>query len=82
VLTLPTSVSAVATSDSGAVVTYQASALDAVSGPRPVSCTMPSGRLFPIGSTAVLCSAFDAAGNLASGQFVVTVTAPSKKQSQ
>lgn len=34
-----------------AVVTYSASAYDAVSGNMPVSCDRPSGSLFPMGVT-------------------------------
>jgi hypothetical protein len=74
VLTLPGPISTVATSLAGAVVTYSTSAVDAVSGSRSVSCAVPSGSLFSVGTTSVFCSALDAAGNVASGTFSVTVT--------
>lgn len=52
-------------------------AVDAVSGPVPVSCTPTSGSLFALGSTTVTCSASDGAGNTVTQTFTVTVTAPS-----
>jgi len=57
----------------GAVVTYGASASDAVDGPVPVSCAPASGTTFPIGTTTVACEASDARGNRATGSFTVTV---------
>ncbi|MER6101203.1 HYR domain-containing protein [Streptomyces sp. NPDC001832] len=47
----------------GARVTYDATAQDATDGTLPVTCTPPSGSLFPVGSTTVTCSATDSAGN-------------------
>ncbi len=48
----------------GAVVTFATpTAIDAVDGPMPVTCTPPSGATFPVGVTSVVCSATDAAGN-------------------
>jgi hypothetical protein len=73
VLTLPGPITVDATSAAGAVVTFDTSATDAVSGARAVSCSPPSGAAFPVGATTVNCSAQDAAGNVASGSFVVTV---------
>ena len=62
---------------SGAVVTYPLpTAVDAVSGPRPVSCSPASGSTF-VGTTVVTCSASDTAlptPNTASTTFTVTVT--------
>ena len=71
-LSLPSGISVSATSASGAVVTYSASATDAVSGSVSISCNPESGSTFPIGSTTVNCSASDGA-NSASGSFTVTV---------
>ena len=71
-LTLPAPIVA-ATSVSGAIVTYLASAVDLVDGARPVTCTPASGSAFAIGSTSVSCSASDTRGNTATGSFVVTV---------
>lgn len=79
VLTLPTDITAEATSASGAVVTYSASATDNVDGAITPSCTPTSGSTFALGQNTVNCSATDAAGNTASGSFKVTVwdtTAP------
>lgn len=64
---------------SGAVATYAPTAIDAVDGTVTVSCTPASGSTFAIGTTAVTCSATDAAGNSASVTFNVTIqdtTAP------
>ncbi|MFB7913812.1 HYR domain-containing protein [Streptomyces sp. NPDC056061] len=47
----------------GARVTYTATARDATDGTLPVTCTPPSGSLFPVGTTTVTCSATDSAGN-------------------
>jgi hypothetical protein len=72
-LTLPSDMTVEATSSSGAVVTFSASALDLVDGSVPVSCTPASGSTFPVGTTKVSCSATDQAGNTATGTFAVTV---------
>lgn len=79
VLTLPADITAEATSAAGAVVTYSASAHDAVDSTVPVSCNPASGSTFPLGTTTVECSAKDTANNTATGSFNVTVrdtTAP------
>ena len=73
VLTLPTNLTAEATSSAGAAVTYTASASDDVDGSVAVTCTPASGATFPLGTTIVDCSASDAAGNVARGSFTVTV---------
>jgi hypothetical protein len=75
VLTVRKGVSAVATSPSGAVVTFTATATDIVDGTDPVTCTPPSGSTFAIGTKTVTCSATDKHGNSASASFPVTVTA-------
>jgi len=73
VLSLPASFAVDATGPDGATVAYTATASDD-SGVAPAfSCTPPSGTTFPIGDDAVACTATDAAGNSASGSFVVTV---------
>jgi hypothetical protein len=79
VITAPEGISEEATSPTGRVVTYNAWASDAVSGSLVPSCSPVGGSLFPLGSTAVTCSASDAAGNPAQVVFLVTVadtTAP------
>jgi hypothetical protein len=73
VLTLPSNITAEATSAAGAVVTFTATAIDDVDGPVPVTCTPASGSTFPLGTTTVQCSAHDAHNNTAHGSFTVTV---------
>lgn len=73
VLSLPSNITVNATSPSGAVVNYTASATDAVDGPVAVTCDLPSGSTFPIGTTTVNCSASDSRANTANGSFTVTV---------
>jgi hypothetical protein len=72
-ITVPAPISANAIRPEGAPVTFTVSALDAVDGAVPVSCSKGSGALFPIGTTTVDCSAHDAAGNAASKAFTVHV---------
>ena len=59
----------VAGSDSGATVTYNASASDVVDGGVAVSCSPASGTNFPVGTTTVVCSATDSHSNAASDSF-------------
>ncbi len=49
--------------DDGARIAYTATATDPQDGALPVTCTPPSGSLFPVGTTTVTCSATDSAGN-------------------
>ena len=74
VLTLPADMTVTATSVSGAVVSFVASANDLVDGPVPVTCTPASGSLFPMGTTTVNCSTIDSRGNSVQGSFNVSVT--------
>ena len=75
-LQLPVMITADATSAQGAVVNYIATATDLTNTPDQltVSCTPPSGSVFPIGTTAVICGAQDPAGNVATGSFKVVVS--------
>jgi hypothetical protein len=82
VLNLPGNITVDATSPLGATVNYSASATDAVDGAVPVSCAPPSGSTFVIGTTTVLCTATDAAGNPATGSFTVLVQAAAAQVSQ
>src|SRR5207244_4324756 len=50
-------------STSNPVVTYTATATDAVDGSLSASCSPPSGSTFPEGATIVQCSATDSRGN-------------------
>jgi hypothetical protein len=73
VVKVPADVAVDATTPKGALVTYAASASDAVSGDLVPSCKPGSGATFAIGDTAVSCSAADAAGNTGSASFAVHV---------
>ena len=78
VLTLPGNFTVEATSGAGAVVSFAATATDAVSTPTIV-CVPAAGSVFPLGTTVVDCTATDAAANASTGTFAVTVedtTAP------
>ena len=76
-LTLPANIITTAAASIGTVVNYNTSAMDTVSGAIAPSCAPASGSTFPIGTTAVNCSAVDAAGNSRNGSFTVTVNMPS-----
>ncbi len=79
VVTVPTSITAEATSANGAAVTYAApTATDAV-GVTSLTSAPASGSAFPLGTTTVTATAKDAAGNTGTGSFTITVrdtTAP------
>lgn len=72
-ITDPGRIVAEATGPAGAVVLYDASALDAHDGPVPVVCVPASGSTFPLGRTTVTCTASDISGNVATDTFPVTV---------
>lgn len=80
-ITVPADETVEATSASGAVVTFGASAIDAEDAPPPTpTCSPASGSTFPLGDTTVSCSVADSGGLTDSGSFHVTVvdtTAPS-----
>lgn len=48
-------------------------ASDNVDGTVPVTCIPPSGSFFPVGTTTVICTAVDAAGNTATKSFGIVV---------
>ena len=73
VLNLPANITTEATGPTGALVTYSATATDAVDGSLSVTCSPTSGITFPLGTTTVTCSATDTHSNTASGSFTVTV---------
>ncbi len=79
-LTLPADITVEAEGPGGAVVTYTATADDAVSGNVAVNLNIPSGSVFAVGTTTVTATATDAAGNTASGSFTVTVRDTTKPQ--
>jgi hypothetical protein len=68
VLTLPADITAEATSDAGAEVTYSVSARNGYT----VACAPRSGSLFPFGRTTVQCTATNGT-QTASGSFHITV---------
>lgn len=79
VLIAPAPITAEATGAGGAVVTYAASATDAVDGAVAVTCVPASGSTFPLGVTLGQCVASDSRGNESAASFSVTVldtTAP------
>jgi hypothetical protein len=78
-LNLPSNLTAEATSASGALVSYTATASDTQDGSLTPTCSPASGSTFPLGPTTVNCSVTDSGGLSASGSFTVTVqdtTAP------
>jgi hypothetical protein len=78
-VTVPNAVAAEATGPAGALVNFGASAFDLVDLSVGVTCVPPSGSIFPLGSTEVVCSAVDAHNNRSSASFKVEVrdtTAP------
>jgi X-Pro dipeptidyl-peptidase len=63
------------TSPDGRTVDYPPSLVTDSQDPKPVvTCTPPSGSMFPIGTTAVSCTATDANGNTSTGTFDVVVS--------
>jgi hypothetical protein len=73
-VTVPPGLAVTATRKNGAIVTYTASVNDDYSGALTPSCLPKSGSLFPPGRTRVNCIATDAAGNVGTGGFDVSVT--------
>lgn len=67
-LTVPGTVTVDATSPQGAEVSYETSAADDTDPHPVVSCDVPSGSVFPMGSTTVTCTATDTAGNTSAPQ--------------
>lgn len=74
VLSLPFDFTVVTASPTGEAVTYTATASDLVDGNVPVTCTPPSGSVFPVGTTTISCAASDSRGNAASDEFELTLT--------
>jgi endonuclease/exonuclease/phosphatase family metal-dependent hydrolase len=74
-LAMPADISKQAGSPAGLVVSFSATATDAVTAAPAVTCAPASGSTFPIGVTMVNCTATDAAGNSAHDTFAVTITA-------
>lgn len=73
VISAPADMVVEASGPDGAVVSFTATAEDAISGPAVVTASPTSGTLFPAGTTMVTLTATDAAGNIATQTFFVTV---------
>lgn len=76
VMTIPSDMNVNAPDDTGTVVTFSATATDAISGSSTVTSLPASGSLFPVGPTIVTCLGTDALGNTATGSFTVKVNSP------
>ncbi len=75
VITVPSNITITATGVSGAVVNYTApTATDNCSVTVALTAGLPSGSVFPLGTTNVTYTATDASGNTATGSFLVTVS--------
>lgn len=59
---------------SNPVVTFTATATDVVDGPVTVNCSPASGSTFDLGTTEVVCIAYDSQANQGIGTFNVTVS--------
>ena len=78
-ITCPDDLVAECESPDGAIVEFPVFVADTCDPEPQVSCDPPSGSLFPIGETLVVCTATDRDGNAAECRFVVSVvdtTAP------
>jgi hypothetical protein len=73
VIKVPAAITVNATSPSGAVVTYAASATDDRDPNPSLTCKPASGATFPIGATTGQCVATDASGNVSKATVAVTV---------
>ncbi len=74
-VTIPGSMTVLATSPAGTPITFAATAKDFTDGEVPVTCTPASGSTFPVGATKVACVAVDKKGNRTTATFNVTVVA-------
>jgi hypothetical protein len=74
VITCPPDILVECVSPSGAEVIFESSASDDEDCSPRIVCEPPSGSVFPIGNTAVTCTATDASGNASTCTFTVTVT--------
>jgi hypothetical protein len=75
-ITVPSNITTPATSGSGAVVSYTATAAASEELLKSFSCTPASGSTFPIGTTEVKCTAVAGDENTATASFKVQVTTP------
>lgn len=75
-LVCPSHILVDALSPLGAAVEYSVSAVDNCTAVPRIRCSPPSGSVFPVGDTRVLCEAADDSGNLGLCSFVVSVSPP------
>ena len=78
-INVPANIVTEATGPSGAVVTYQVTAIDAQDGPLMPTCMPLSGSAFPVTTTTVICMVNNQEGLGTTSSFAVTVrdsTAP------
>jgi hypothetical protein len=80
VIDCPANILVDAQSSNGAVVTFTVTANDQCAPSPQVTCVPPSGSLFPIGQTTVMCTALDAWGNSNQCSFLVSVRSASPAQ--
>jgi Big-like domain-containing protein/HYR domain-containing protein len=73
-LIIPGLLNVIATSKDGAIVNFDAKAIDDTDGEIPLSCSPNSGSMLPIGTFNIVCEATDAAGNSALNSFMVAVS--------
>jgi hypothetical protein len=72
-ITCPSNITVEFTDINGAQVSFTPTATDGCSGPPLVTSRPASGSIFPIGTTAVICTAVNSSSNFASCSFQVTV---------
>jgi lysophospholipase L1-like esterase len=72
-LTCPATVTASTTATTGTAVSFETPAVTAGKEPVTVACTPASGSTFPLGTTAVTCTATDSLNRTGSCSFNVTV---------
>jgi hypothetical protein len=73
VVNTPSEIIAEATSSMGALVSWDATATDAVDGTDPVECVPTSPTQFALGTQSVTCTATNSAGETTTASFVVKV---------
>jgi len=71
---IPGLLKVIATSGEGAIVNFEAKAIDDTDGEIPVTCSPGPGSMVPIGTFNIVCEATDAAGNSALNSFMVAVS--------
>lgn len=73
ILTCPANITRSSSNPNGVAVTFQPTAVDGCGRALPVTCTPPSGSIFPQGATLVTCQTTDTNGAVKTCNFTVTV---------